>query len=266
MKSFKKYEAIINLSALSIGIISAVLHSVSMLFCRDALGYYTAEAIMPTVSNLFLVISILSFAVCAFFFTSKTVPTEAPRGIVSYFSLLPAAALLLHSVELVEQVIATSDILAAVTLAAALISAIFFILIPFSKEYSTLTALCGIGFVLWLGLSWLTSYRNLYVPMNAPEKMFFHFGCIGAALLVIGELRTMFGIPLPRFYRFSLWSAQALLLGASLPSVVGFLAKNVKSSVFFESVVLFCLAVYAIARSIAMIITSIKEKEEATEE
>ena len=265
MKSLKKYRAIINVAALSAGVISAVLHSASMLLCRDALGYFVTGEVMPIISNAFLIASILAFAACAFFLIDKNAPAEAPKGIASYFSLLPAAALLLHSAELVEKVIASSDVYAVITLAAALISAVFFVMIPFSKEYSTLTALCGMGFVLWLGLSWLTSYRNLYIPMNAPEKTFFHFGCIGAALLIVGELRTMFGIPLPRFYCFSLWSAQALLLGASLPSVVGFVVKNVQSSVFFESLVLFCLALYAIARSVAMILASLKEKE-ATEE
>ena len=267
MRSLKKYEIHSSVIALAVCIISAILHTVSMLFFCDADAYFTVGAAMPIVSNTFLAVSIIAFAVCAFLFTDSKSRVKAPEGVAGYFALLPAAALLIHSAQLVSTALASTSVLSIVKLMFAIVSAIFFIMIAFSKEYTTVTALCGTGFIIWLGICWLNSYNDLFIPMNSPEKLFFHFGCIGAALLVVGELRSMYDISKPKLYRFSLWSAQLLLLAASLPSVIEFFTKSSKSSVFYESLVLFCIALYAIARSISFMITSYRaKKEEAASE
>ena len=262
MRSLKKYEMHFSAAALAVSIIAAILHTVSMLFFCDTDAYFIVGAAMPIVSNTFLAVSIIAFAVCSFLFTDSKDTVKAPDGVAGYFALLPAAALLLYSVQLVSTALVSTSILSIVTLVLSIVSTIFFIIIAFSKEYTTVAALCGIGFIIWLGISWFNSYSDLFIPMNSPEKLFFHFGCIGAALLVVGELRSMYEISKPKLYRFSLCSAQLLLLAASLPSVIEFFTKSSKSSVFYESLVLFCIALYAIARSISFMITSYRDKKE----
>ena len=264
MRSLKKYQAHISATALAVSVISAILHTISMLFCRDNIGYYAVGAVLPTVSNIFMATCIIAFAVSAIIFTDSTESVSAPEGITRYTALIPAAALILHSAELASTAMVKANASHFFTLITALVSAIFFIMIAFSKDYTATTAVCGIGFIVWLGLSWLSSYNDLFIPMNSPEKLFFHFGCIGAAILTIGELRSMYEISRPRLYRFSLWSSQLLLLSASLPSVIEFLVKNSKSSVFYESLVLLGLAFYAVVRNISLIIASYRAKKETT--
>lgn len=264
MSSLKKYQAHISAAALAVSIISVVLHTISMLFCRNSFGYYTIGAILPVVSNIFMAVAIVAFAVCAIIFTDSTEEVSAPDGITKYVALIPAAALILHSVKLMSSAMAATSISPLVTLITSVIAAVFFIMVAFSKGSTSASALCGIGFIVWLGSSWLSSYNDLLIPMNSPEKLFFHFGCIGAALLTVGELRSMHSISKPKLYRFSLWSAQLLLLAAALPSVIDFLVKNVKSSVFHENLVLLGVAAYAVARNIHFIITSFSSKKETT--
>ena len=266
MRSLKKYETQLSVIALAISVISAILHTVSMLFFCDADKYFEVGAVMPIISNTFLAVSVIGFAVCAFLFTDAKSTVKAPEGIAGYTALIPAAALLLHSSQLVSIALEAKSISSIIMLICAIVSTVFFIMISFSKEYTMIIAICGTGFIVWLGLCWFNSYNDLFIPMNAPEKLFFHFGCIGAALLVVGELRTMYEISRPRLYRFSLWSAQLLLLAASLPSIVKFFTKNAKGSVFYESLVLFAVAIYAIARSISFIITSYRAKKETASE
>ena len=266
MKSLKKYEAHVSAIALAVSIISAILHTVSMLFFCDAYKYFVSGAAMPIISNAFLVVSIIAFAVCAFLFADSKNAVRAPHGIAGYTALIAAAAMLLYSSKMVSVALETKSISSIITLICAIVATVFFVMIPFFNEYTTITALCGTGFIIWLGISWLNSYNDLFIPMNAPEKLFFHFGCIGAALLVVAELRSMFEISKSKLYRFSLWSAQLLLLAASLPSVINFLTKNAKSSVFYESLVLFAIAIYAIARNISFIITTYRERKETASE
>ena len=262
MKSLKKYQAYVSAAALAISVISAVLHTISMLFFRDTLWYYDVDAILPVISNILMATSIILFAIFAILFTDSTKSVKAPQGIARYMAILPAAALLLHTAELASTAMEKATISHFFTLITALVSAVFFVMIAFSKEYTSTTALCGIGFIIWLGLSWLSSYNDIFIPMNAPEKLFFHFGCIGAAILTVGELRSMYEISRPKLYFFSLWSSQLLLLAAALHPIIKFLTKNSKSSVFYESLVLLGLAAYAIVRNLFFIIKSYRANKE----
>lgn len=259
MNSLKKYEAPLTLAAMVISLISAVLHLISMLVFCDVWGYYTAGAVLPVISNIFMLISVVAFAICAFLLTDRERKIDAPNGIAKYAALLPAAALIFHVVKLVMDGLSGANI---ALLISAAISAVFFIMIAFSKEYDTLTAVCGVGFVIWLAISWFNSYNDLFIPMNSPEKIFFHFGCVSAALLTVGELRSMYDISAPRFYRFSLWSSLVLLSSASLPSVWELIFKDSQSSVYSECLVLFALFVYAVVRCVSLTFSPAHHTEE----
>lgn len=265
MRYLKSHKALISIAATATCLVTAILHTISMLSFYDEWGYFVSGAILPIISCALVAFSVAAFVAGAYLCSDKDEQVNGPQGVVGYISLLPAATMLIHAAGLVSSAVANADLFSVALLISALASAVFFIMIPFSKEYGSITALCGVGFIIWLGLSWMSSYNDLYIPMNSPEKLFFHFGCIGAALLTVGELRAMFGIPKPALFRFSLWSAQLLTLTAALPTAVKFILKNAKTSMFSEHLVLLFLAVYAIARGIAITVADIREKKESTD-
>ncbi len=265
MRYLKSHKALISIAATATCLITAVLHTISMLSFCDEWGYFVSGAILPIISCALVAFSVVAFAASAYLCSDKGEQIGAPKEAVGYTSLLPALAMLFHTAGLIPSVLADADIFSIALLISALASGVFFVMIPFSKEYGSITALCGIGFIVWLGLSWMSSYNDLYIPMNSPEKLFFHFGCIGAALLTVAELRAMFGISKPALFRFSLWSAQLLLLTAALPTAVKFILENAKTSMFSEHLVLLCLAVYAISRGISITAADIRAKKQSSD-
>lgn len=246
--------------AITAGIISSLLRVISLLFFYDReIGYYSVGAVLPIVSNVFFALCALALAFLAFRLPKNMESIPAPAKLVGYFALIPAVAMLTNLFSLLKDarllvsvgMLTLSNVLAIAT---AVISVVFFVSLAFSKQPSSLTVICGVGFIVWIALAWIRSYTDFFVAMNSPDKIFFHLGCMGAALLAIAELRCVYLISKPRFYYFSLWISLLTLSTASLPAIAGNLGGIfARYSTESEDFVLLALFIYATVRALSLL-------------
>ena len=272
----KKPNKIVILIAISfaITIIATVLRVLSVLFFFDKyIGYYETEAFLPMAADFFCALGAVFFAVVATFLITEKSEVTAPHTISRFAALVPGAAILFYSFMYAEELF-TGDpykIPLALTVAlflAATFSVIFFFSILFTEQPSAIAINAGVGVIIWLSLRWISSYTNFDVPMNSPLKVFFHFGCIGAALLIVAEMRAFFGIEKPKFYFFSLFGSVLCLAVSTIPAIVGVASKSFDEYPFIkDDIVLLGLFVYATVRAVELLIHKLKaEKEDAPQE
>ena len=271
----KKPNKITVLIAISfvITIIATVLRVFSVLFFFDKhIGYYELGAALPVAADFFCALSAVFFAVVATFLITERSEVTAPHTISRFSALVPGAAILFYSLMYAEELFAGDPykipLLFSVALfIAATLTVIFFFSILITDQPSALSINAGVGVIIWLALRWISSYTNFDVPMNSPLKLFFHFGCIGAGLLIVAEMRAFFHIEKPKFYFFSLFGSILCLAVSTIPAIAGVLADSFEVYPFIrDDLVLFGLLVYAIVRAIELMIHKFKEeKKEALE-
>lgn len=267
----KKPNKITVLVAISfaITVLATVLRVLSVLFFFDKeIAYYSIDALLPVVSDFFCALGAVFFAVVSTFLItekSEVVPPHTisrfaaaiPGGMVLFYSLIRAGELFMgdpHKKPLAMEVI----LFLASTLAV-----IFFFSILFSNQPSSVSINAGVGMIIWLALRWISSYTDFNVPMNSPLKLFFHFGCIGAALLIVAEMRAFFGIENPKFYFFSLFGSILCMSISCVPAMVGYFTDSFEVYPFInEDLVLLGMLIYAVVRAIELLVHKRKSEEE----
>lgn len=249
-KTGRQRVLIFSLVAVALAVIATAGRLFSLLFFYDRIGYYQSGAILPMLSNIIFALSLLFSCVAAIFLIKPERKIDAPSKTAKYISLLPAIALIAHgassALALSGEDTASINILTTIL---SVVAAIFFASITLSSRPSVITVLLGMGCIAWIALEWFISYRDFTVSMNSPDKLFFHLGCIGAALFIVAELRAIFGISKPRFYYFSLFTALLTLAVSSIPSLIGMACGLFASySLAFEDLFLLSLLVYVSER------------------
>ncbi len=264
MSSLNKNTKIFIYITLAVSLFCASLLSVCTLFFYDGdIGYYSAGAILPLIATVIFLVSAVALILLPSFLFEKKGALDVVGGTAKYFALVPALAFIFPLADAFKVLMVDGGIFTVLLLAASLTSMIFFALIAFSNETTTtLTVLCGVGVILWLALSWIRSYNDFFTVMNSPDKRFFHFACVGAALLMLGELRVLCSSAKPRSYFRYISLATLTLACFVIPTLAdrlsGISYKN--AATLGETVVLAALLIYAVAR-----IFSLLPKKEKTE-
>ena len=232
--------------------ISFILRLLSVTFFYDPeIGYYTVGAILPTISNMFFVLSAIALAFLPFFLFTKKEKPVIYQGVMTYAAFVPAVAMAVFAVVLL--IAMPGDIVPYDMLffAATVVGAVFFASIVLVKQPSALTLCFGIGFILWLAICWLSSYTDFTVAMNSPDKLFFHFSCIGAALLTVAELKIAYGMADVRQHRcYMALSILSLSSGVAVSVVGDLLGAYSHNPTFNQSAVLCTVLIYAVVRSV----------------
>ena len=216
----KKRVALLCAISAALSIISTVGRLVSLTSFYDKIGYYRADAIIPKLSNLLYALSLVFFAVSACLLLPKIkrdVHLEKPERIAA---LIPAAALLTHLLLDFSKLFESPKLITSLDILLSLCALLFFASLAFCSQPSAITAISGIGTVFWIAVVWISSYLDFNVPMNSPDKLFFHFACVGCMTFVFAELRTIYDMPRPRLYLFSMLSALLTILTCSLPNII----------------------------------------------
>lgn len=258
MFSLGKYARPITCLALLLGAILSAMRVACAFLCYEyEIGYYSASALLPKLTAILLITSLAGLCIGARLLVKKGEHIPSPTGLPLFTAIPVALALAIHAISsaLTLAVSTTQSIYASLIPIAACLGAVFFALLAFKREHTDLTAIFGLGFIVWLALSWISSYSDFTIAMNSPDKIFFHLGCIGAALLTVAELRTVYGASRSRMYCFSLWSSSILLAVSSLPYIAGAYLGNTDRSVIGQAWVLFTLCVYAYTRAASLILT-----------
>ena len=272
--SDKSRALVFSLVALALSGLAAAGRLFSLLFFYDRIGYYQSGAFLPIASNILFAASVLFFGVAAIFLIKPSKVIATPTGSTRYVSLVPALALAVYVVSSLGRiVIPEPDTISTISIILAVIGAVFFASLAFCRQPSVITVLTGIGAIFWLAIAWLRSYRDFTIPMNSPDKLFFHLGCLGATLFIFSEIRAMYGLPRPRFYYFSIYTAILTLAVSSIPSLIGNACNTFASySLQFEDIFFLSLFFYAVVRLLTIVsgdtdeAVSQDKNEESTEE
>ena len=272
--SDKSRALVFSLVALALSGLAAAGRLFSLLFFYDRIGYYQSGAFLPIASNILFAASVVFFGVAAIFLIKPSKVIATPTGSIRYVSLVPALALAVYVVSSLGRIVTPEpDTISTISIILAIIGAVFFASLAFCCQPSVITVLTGIGAIFWLAIAWLRSYRDFTIPMNSPDKLFFHLGCLGATLFIFSEIRAMYGIPRPRFYYFSIYTAILTLAVSSIPSLIGNACNTFASySLQFEDIFFLSLFFYAVVRLLTIVsggtdeAVSQDKNEESTEE
>ena len=256
MTSFEKKTKIIIYSALACGAVCAVLRTLCLLFFYDFhIGYYTSGAILPIISNSLFGIFALLLLLLPFALFKKDATLSFEGGRMKYFALPVAIVFLLPAIDAAMALSQAAGVISLLTLVAAAGSAAFFAMLALSRSARTdLTVVAGVCSVVYLALCWLRSYTDFLVPMNSPDKILFNLACVGAALLIIGELRVLCSSARPRAYLCYLSLSILSLFAYALPRLIETVLTlpGAKASTLAESLVLLALLIYACAKALTV--------------
>lgn len=255
MNSLKnKSTVLLSALALGLGILVAALRVLSLLFFYDEdIGYYQSGAVLPIISNVTFALSVIVLGILPFLCIDRAKAASAPAGKLRYTALIPAVAIFAETAIKAVQSMDSSRIPDLLSLLATVVSVVFFVSLTMVKQPSAITVGCGIGFILWLALSWLSSYTDFTVAMNSPDKIFFHFACVGAALFTVAELRAAYEIASVRvYYCYASLSVVTLFTGAVAPVIGSLFGIYKHNPSVGQSAVLCSLLVYAAVRLISI--------------
>lgn len=250
------------IGTLAVSALLTALRCINLFFFFDSdIGYHTSGAILPTLCSVLLILSIVSFAAVSIFLFRKQsfqYKEKATPSVRILGGLCAIAFLCLSCVDAMQ-----SGSIFAILFGIG--SAVYFLTVAINYSQPLLRVLTGLCAILRVAMALASSYFNIYVQMNAPEKLFFLLGCIGGMLFLVCELRATVSSARPILYRLSAACGILLSAVASIPSILGSFADLLESDGELPArAVLFFLCLYMVARLFEITIQPAVEK--ATEE
>ncbi len=237
--------------SLALTVISIALRCVNLSFFYDSdIGYYTRGALLPALGNILLFFSLLFFAIFPFFIFRKADVAYSPKTPLSarIAAAVPAIGFLILAVtDLTDPKLTVS--IPFLSCALSIIAAVYFILVALEKATPLSSVLCGFCAILRLVLALGSSYFDVTVPMNAPDKLLFQFACLGGMVFLVSELRAVASKARPFLYFFAAGCAVLFLGTSSLPSLFAAHASILKNTeLLFSYYMLASLFVYVAVR------------------
>lgn len=262
--AIKKRVLLLCAISVALSVLATVGRLVSLTSFYDKIGYYRADALLPKLSELLYALALVFFAVSACLLLPKLKMTPNLEKHERIAALVPAAAILTHILLDASKLFESAGILETLDMIFSLFALTFFVSLAFCAQPSALTAVSGIGSVLWIAIVWIGSYLDLNVPMNSPDKLFFHFACVGCMVFVFAELRTEYDMPRPRLYLFSMLAAILSIFTCSIPNIIASFNDTFAVYTLLQYDVIFLtIALYALVRLVSFCI-GYKEYEEET--
>ncbi len=252
-----KMTRIFSLVAICLAALSALGRLFSLMFFYDRIGYFKTGAVLPVLFNLLYALSIVFFAISAVLF-KPIAPSKRLSNHARLAAILPAVAFVPYIISGISEILASpngkmplSDILSLIF---AMIAAAYFASLALCKQPSSASVILGVSSIVWIVLVWMSSYLDFFVPMNSPDKLFFHFACIGAMLLIFADVRVISDMPKPRFYYFSFFTGLLTLSTSSIPSIIAN-AKGIFASysLLYEDIVLIAIMIYGAVRLLTQV-------------
>ena len=259
---------ILSITAGATAALSLILRIICLFFFYDDIGYYKSGAVLPIISNILFVLSIIFFFVIAIFSIDKKQSVEPTGSLSQYAALLPVGALIYRVTTLFTKVFNDTNVNKYFMLASAVIAAIFFLFIFLNnKKLTNITFYIGIGALLYVFLCWMFAYFDFFIPINSTDKTFFYLACAGAILFIFNEMCAYCSFVRSRFYYFSLFTAIITLSVASISAIIGYAFGIFKAYITLEADIFFiALLIYAIARLIDAQKSTLTVDEPATED
>lgn len=262
----KRRILIFTVLALALAAVASALRLLCLFFFYDKIGYYQRGEILPIISNIFYAASIVFFAIAARFVIKpqkQVAPLSKPSRVAS---LLPLCATVFYLINYFLVGVDSPKWYDYALLVCGVISAIFFASLAFCSQPSNITALTGVGAIVWFASAAMKSYLDFFVPMNSPDKLFFQLGALGATLIVFCEIRALYGIGQPRAYLFGFFAGILAICTSAIPSLIAS-ANDIFASYTLanEDIVMLTLAIYAAVRLLTTAPAKAQEQSEAAD-
>lgn len=232
--------------------LSLVLRIICLFFFYDDIGYYKANAPLPIIASILLLLAIVFFIIASIFSIDKKQSIEPTGKLSQYAALLPMGALIFHVMRIFTGAFNDTAVNKYLMAISAILAAIFFFLIFYAgKKTKTVAVYFGIGAILYVFFCWMLVYFDFYVPINSTAKTFFYLSCSSAVLFIFSEICAFYGWFRAKLYYFSLFSAIAVLSVSSVSAIIGYATGILKSLISLEAdIFMTALLVFAIARLI----------------
>ena len=238
------------LIALGLTVLTAVLGALSVMLCYDSsIGYYARGAVLPTVLSVVCVASVVFFAVFAILrFRHRDVAyAKNPSLAVRITAIASALAALF---------LAITDLRSGASILSLLLglgACLYFLLIATKNATPALSLAFGVCAIFRWIIAIAISYRDIFLPMNSPEKVWLHLAAVAGIFFLISELRALIAKPYTATWFFATASATLLSATAAVIMLAGKLANRFYSdvSIVFATLFLF-VAAYAGARLVSV--------------
>lgn len=239
--------------AVGLAVLASLLGVIALTQSYDTnIGYYNTSSPLPTVLTVLCTASVVFFAVFAtlrFRACPSAYAKKTPLAVQITAAATAAVALLLA----ITNLRAGSSLF---VLLMGLATCLYFLLIATKKMTPALSLAFGFCTMLRCIVEITSSYADLLIPMNSPEKIWLHLAAIAGIFFLLLEIRFLVGTPYTAIFFFAAASATLLCATASLTLLAGsltalFYGAPTKSDILFF-VLLFCLAVYAGTRLVTL--------------
>ena len=245
--------------ALGLSVLTAVLGIFSVMRCYDAsIGYYARGAVLPIILTILCAASVIFFAVFAILrFRKRDVAYAKNPSLAVRITALASAAVAL--------LLAITDLRSGASILSLLLglgACLYFLLIATKNATPALSLAFGVCAIFRWILVIAASYRDVFLPMNSPEKTWLHLAAVAGIFFLISELRALISKPYTATWFFAAASATLLSATAAVTMLTGELSHRFygKTSLVF-SVLLLCVAAYAGARLVSMALCPKPEEE-----
>lgn len=263
------------LTLLAVGLLltvsATVMHCINLYYFYDVeIGYFTSGALLPRITRWLVILSTVSFAAMGIFVFrgsplryAKEIPLPVRLGaIVSALGVIALTAL-----DILSYVKGNTEKLPLHLVLLGILSVVFFVLLTLNKRMEALQVISGFAVILRLVLLLADSYFNILVPMNAPEKISFMFGCLGGMVLISTELRGVARRIRPGLALFLLSSATLLLGFSSIPWLFGYVCGiHTDPTLLGGSILLLSLFAVALCRFITVCLNPFPAEEDEEKE
>ncbi len=240
MKTFAKDSCrglrIYAIAVSALTLVAILLRCLNLFFFFDRdIGYYTSHSILPLTETVLLVGSALFMAAYTPVFFRR-VPLsygDAPKPVLRIAVLVGVALTLCFTV---IRVMTGEDasLLLRLLLVLSVIAAVYLLLHASREEVPPLPRfITGLAMIFFLLLALASSYFDVTVQMNAPDKLLFQLGCLAGMIFTVSELRLLIGKPRPALYLFSLGAAVLFLGVSSVPTLIGGMSGAIEKSSWF---------------------------------
>ena len=246
-------------------ILSLTLRIINFFAFYDSnIGYYSFGAVMPTVSNWILGLSVLSLLVFALVkFRSAQLGQFETASKLHYTATAIASlsAVALAAGDLSKAITAGNRIF-VLSFTLSIMTALYFAVMA-SDLSNRLKALTGILAMIRITILIITCFTDFSVAVNTPDRVIYALAAASALLFVASELKLVASNPRSWLYIFS--AASTVVIGgvASIPSIIAYHANILpaENSFCMEYYFILGITVYAAVR----LVSSLRRTEEISD-
>ena len=265
VRFFKIFKTIMLCSVL----VATVLRALSLFLFYDAeIGYYQHGSVVPVAHNAFLAILAL-FAVVSCVLIGKNAPLPEKYTLSSkcssvFVALAFAVVTIATAISSYEFVTIYAEVnmttlallVNLLIIVTPIVACVYFVLYALGKCSPAISLVCGIFTIIYFVIILANAYFDVYVTMNAPEKLSTHLSCICALLLILNEMRVMCGAEKKAFYLFSVSFSAIALNACALPTIIASFAGVFTGGVITppdpSAYVFFALGIFSVVRLIML--------------